>query len=91
VLLEGAGNSALRANLSQLHARVSLMRAASLSSDPGRPAQSVGELRQLVEAVEARDAAAASEAVVAHVRSAARIGIEAMGKAAQSAAPAAAR
>jgi DNA-binding GntR family transcriptional regulator len=90
VLLDGAGNSALRASLSQLHARVSLMRAASLSSDPGRPAQSVDELRELVEAIEARDAAAASAAVVAHVRSAARLGIEAMDNAAQSA-PAATR
>jgi GntR family transcriptional regulator, trigonelline degradation regulator len=91
VLLEGAGNSALRASLSQLHARVSLLRAASLSSDPDRPAESVAELRRLVEAIEARDAAAASAAVVAHVRSAARLGIDAMGTAMQSAAPAAAR
>src|SRR5690606_37915029 len=78
VLLEGAGNSALRTSLSQLHARVSLLRATSMSSDPRRPAQAVTELRKLVEAVEARDADAAATAMVAHVRSAARLGIEAL-------------
>lgn len=78
VLLDGAGNSALRTSLSQLHARVSLMRAGSLSSDPGRPARSVAELREVVKAVEARDAAAASAAMIAHVRAAARLGIAAM-------------
>jgi GntR family transcriptional regulator, trigonelline degradation regulator len=78
VLLEGAGNSALRASISQLHVRVSLMRAGSLSSDPGRPAQSVRELRRLVEAIEARDADEAAEAVIAHVRAAARLGITAL-------------
>jgi DNA-binding GntR family transcriptional regulator len=78
VLLTGAGNSALRASLSQLHARVSLLRASSLSSGPGRPPEAVAELRALVEAVEARDAHAAAEAMVAHVRAAARAGIEAV-------------
>lgn len=75
VLLDGAGNSALRASLSQLHARVSLLRAGSLSAEPGRPAESVDELRALVEAVEARDAGSAAAAMVAHVRAAARLGI----------------
>lgn len=78
VLLDGAGNSALRASLSQLHARVTLLRVGSLSSDPGRPAQAVAEMRELVKAVEARDASAASAAMVAHVRAAARLGIAAM-------------
>jgi DNA-binding GntR family transcriptional regulator len=78
VLLAGAGNSALRTSLFQLHARVSLLRAGSLSSDPGRPAESVRELRALVEAVEARDARGAGAAMVAHIRAAARLGIAAM-------------
>ncbi|OZM81637.1 GntR family transcriptional regulator [Pseudonocardia sp. MH-G8] len=78
VLLEGAGNSALRTSLSQLHARVSLLRASSLSSDAGRPAQSVQELRGLVEAVEAREAGRAAAAMTAHVRAAAQLGIAAM-------------
>jgi DNA-binding GntR family transcriptional regulator len=81
VLLDGAGNSALRTSLSQLHARVSLLRAGSLSSAPDRPARSVAELRELVKAVEARDAAAASAAMIAHVRAAARLGIAAIGAA----------
>jgi DNA-binding GntR family transcriptional regulator len=80
ILLDGAGNSALRANLSQIHARVSLLRAGSLSADPGRPAESVAELRRLVEAAEARDPEAATSAMTAHIRSAAHLGIEAIKK-----------
>jgi DNA-binding GntR family transcriptional regulator len=78
VLLTGAGNSALRATLSQLHARVSLLRASSLASGPDRPSAAVDELRELVEAVEARDARGAAEAMVAHVGAAAGAGIEAV-------------
>ncbi|SHJ94400.1 transcriptional regulator, GntR family [Pseudonocardia thermophila] len=78
VLLTGAGNSALRTALSQLHARVSLLRAGSLSADPQRPRESVRELREVVKATEARDAAAAGAALIAHVRAAARLGIAAM-------------
>jgi DNA-binding GntR family transcriptional regulator len=91
VLLDGAGNSALRTSLSQLHARVSLLRAHSLSSEPGRPAQSVGELRELVKAIEARDASAAAAAMVTHVRAAARLGIAAMRASQATAAPATTR
>lgn len=76
VLLDGAGNATLRASLSRLHARVSFLRASSMSSSADRPAQAAAELNRLVEAVEARDAAAAVEAVVTHVRAAARIGLE---------------
>jgi DNA-binding GntR family transcriptional regulator len=78
VLLDGAGNSALRTSLAQLHARVSLLRAGSLSSDPGRPAESVDELRALVKAVEAREGEVAAAAMTAHVRAAARLGIAAV-------------
>jgi DNA-binding GntR family transcriptional regulator len=91
VLLDGAGNSALRTSLSQLHARVSLLRAGSLSSDPRRPAQSVRELRELVKAVEARDASAAAAAMIAHVRAAARLGIAAMRASQEPTAPATTR
>ncbi|GAA5114225.1 GntR family transcriptional regulator [Pseudonocardia adelaidensis] len=91
VLLDGAGNSALRTSLSQLHARVSLLRAGSLSSDPGRPARSVSELRDMVKAVEARDASAASAAMIAHVRAAARLGIAAMRASQEAGAPATTR
>jgi DNA-binding GntR family transcriptional regulator len=91
VLLAGAGNSALRASLSQLHARVSLLRAGSLSADPGRPGEAASELRDLVEALEARDGAAAAEAMVAHVRAAGRVGIAALQSALPSEEAAAAR
>lgn len=91
VLLTGAGNSALRTSLSQLHARVNLLRATSLSSGPDRPAASVGELRMVVEAIEARDGKAAAAAMVAHVRSAARLGIAVMRESAVEDVPASAR
>jgi DNA-binding GntR family transcriptional regulator len=78
VLLDGAGNSALRASLSQLHARVSLLRASSLSSSPDRPRRSVEEIRRIVEAVEERDADRAAAATVAHLRAAAAAGIRAV-------------
>jgi GntR family transcriptional regulator, trigonelline degradation regulator len=91
VLLDGAGNSALRTSLSQLHARVSLLRAGSLSSDPARPARSVAELREVVKAVEARDASAAAAAMTVHVRAAARLGIAAMRAPQDSTAPATTR
>lgn len=74
VLLDGAGNSALRVGLSQLHGRVSLLRAGSLTSDPDRPARSVAEIRRIVEAVEERDADAAAAALTDHLRAAARTG-----------------
>jgi DNA-binding GntR family transcriptional regulator len=75
LLAKGAGNGALQVMLSQLHARVSLLRATSLSSTPSRPKESVAELRTLVEAIERRDAAGARQASLQHVRNAAQAGI----------------
>lgn len=77
-LQEGAGNSTLRMSLSNLHARVSLLRATSLSSSPDRPRQSVSEMRRLVVAVERRDADAAVAAMVDHLRCAAHARIQAV-------------
>lgn len=78
VLLSGAGNSALRASLNQIHARVSLLRASSLSAGPSRHSEMLAELRRVVEAVEARDAASAVAAMTEHVRAAAVAGLNAL-------------
>jgi DNA-binding GntR family transcriptional regulator len=76
VLLEGAGNGSVRSILNGLQARVRMLRAASLSA-PGRPEQTVAEIRALVEAIEARDADSAAEAASSHVERAAEVGLAA--------------
>lgn len=70
VLMEGSASGPLQQTLAGLQARVRLLRATSLSA-PGRPAQAAEELRAVVDAVEARDADAAAEACVRHIRNAA--------------------
>lgn len=79
VLFEGGGNEALRSVVAALHARVSLLRWLSLSV-PGRPAESVAELRAIVDAVLADDADAAARACSRHVEQAGRVGLEALAK-----------
>ncbi len=77
VLFEGGGNEALRAVVASLHARVSVLRSLSLSV-PGRAAQSVAELRAIVDAVLAGDAEAAGRACSRHVEEAGRVGLRAL-------------
>ncbi len=84
VLLEGANSSALTQTLTGLQSRVRLLRQTSLSV-PGRAKQVIDEIRAIVEAIEARDAAAASAACELHVRNAAETGLTRM-QAAESAA-----
>jgi GntR family transcriptional regulator, trigonelline degradation regulator len=74
VLLEGAGNNAIRETLDTLRARVRLLRATSLSQQ-GRRAGTVSEIRQIVRAAEARDADAMAAACENHVNQAARSGL----------------
>lgn len=77
VLFEGGGNEALRAVTAGLHARVSVLRALSLSV-PGRSAQSLQEMRDIVDAVLAGDADAAARACSRHVEEAGRVGLQAL-------------
>jgi DNA-binding GntR family transcriptional regulator len=74
VLLEGAGNSAIRSTLDGLRARVRMLRATSLSQ-PDRSAETIEEIRAIVEAAEARDADAMADACAHHVNQAARSGL----------------
>ncbi|UJQ96078.1 GntR family transcriptional regulator [Mariluticola halotolerans] len=60
--------------LSQLTARVSYLRATSMSQ-PGRMAKSVEEIRLIVEAIAAGNYAAAQKAAVNHVKAAAAIAL----------------
>ncbi|MDD7933986.1 GntR family transcriptional regulator [Actinomycetospora straminea] len=70
VLMDGSASGPLQQTLAGLQARVRLLRATSLSA-PGRPAEAAEELRAVVDAVEARDADAAADACVRHIRHAA--------------------
>ena len=74
VLLEGAGNSAIRSILDSLRARVRVLRATSLSQ-PDRSAGTLAEIRAIVDAIEARDPDAAAAACAHHVNQAARSGL----------------
>lgn len=74
VLLEGAGNKAIRETLDSLRARVRLLRATSLSQ-PNRSAGTVSEIRDIVRAAEARNADAMAAACEYHVNQAARSGL----------------
>jgi DNA-binding GntR family transcriptional regulator len=74
VLTAGADSSVLATLQSSLRARVSLLRATSLSH-PGRPLEMLGELRALAGAIAARDADEAARLCAEHVRSAGRTGL----------------
>lgn len=68
-MIEGAQNVALGLSLRMVNARVMLLRATSLQA-PGRKADSLAELDELVRHLLARDAAAARDAATRHVRNA---------------------
>lgn len=75
VLYEGAGNKVAGQVLSQLQARVSYLRATTVSRE-GRYRESFREMSRIVEAIRSRDAVAAHEACVAHIQAASRIALE---------------
>lgn len=83
VLLAGANSPPLAETLTMLQGRVRLLRATSLSV-PDRPAASVRELTELVDAIEQRDVVRATAACTAHVRTAARTGIGRLAEIAES-------
>jgi DNA-binding GntR family transcriptional regulator len=77
-LFAGAGNETIAEIVESLQTRVSFLRATSMAQ-PGRPAQTVVEVRAIVDALEAGDAERAAEASAYHVRQAARTVLEALG------------
>lgn len=70
ILLEGAGNEVAADMLRRIHTRVSQLRVVSLSS-AARAKQSIRELREFLDALEARDEESAWRICVAHVEAAA--------------------
>jgi len=80
-LAGGAHAPALAQLLMSLQARVRVLRARSLGQ-PGRPRASAEELRELVRAIQDRDADRAAELCSAHVQTAAQNGLSALTNAA---------
>lgn len=70
ILLDGSGNEIAAAMLRTMHARISLLRATSLSN-PARATASMAEIRALLTAIKARDEEAAWHTCVEHIRNAA--------------------
>src|SRR3954449_2251921 len=69
-LLEGCGNPIVADMLRIIHTRVSQLRATS-HSNPSRAKQSIAEIREIVAALEARNAEAAWHKCVRHIENAA--------------------
>jgi DNA-binding GntR family transcriptional regulator len=78
-IFAGAGNTTIKQLLSQLQARVTSLRALSMSQD-GRIESTLAEISAIVEAIEARDSSGAELASIEHVRSAGEVAIEALAR-----------
>ena len=77
VLFRGARNEQLRQMTAGLHARVTYLRSFSLAQ-PGRLTESLSELRDIMNAVKARDADAVSNACLHHIKRAGQASIDAL-------------
>ena len=75
VLSEGSGNQVAATQLRQLQARISYLRATSVSQENRREA-SIREMEKIVEAIKGGDPLAAHRAATAHVRAAAEVALE---------------
>ncbi|KIQ01266.1 MULTISPECIES: GntR family transcriptional regulator [Pseudomonas] len=75
VLMEGSGNDIAATQLRQLQARISYLRATSVSQT-NRRSTSNQEMERMVEAIKSGDPLAAHQASVDHVRAAAKVALE---------------
>lgn len=75
VLLEGSGNQIAATQLRQLQARISYLRATSVSQTNRRGASNQ-EMERIVEAIKSGDPLAAHQASVDHVRAAAKVALD---------------
>ncbi len=75
ILLEGSGNEIAAAMLRTMHARISLLRATSLSNS-ARATASMAEIRALLKAIKARDGEGAWRACVEHIENAAEAALK---------------
>jgi len=72
VLLEGSGNMVIESFLKSLRDRISWLRVRTLSH-PGRPMQTLAELRAIFNAIESKNPKAAEEASRLHIHEAAKV------------------
>ena len=77
IILDGAGNEIIRADLRSIHARVSLLRAVTMGS-PDRVPETVRELQGIVEAAVGRDPQLSWDRCWAHVKAAQAAAIAAL-------------
>ncbi len=77
VLFRGARNEQLRQVTAGLHARVTYLRSFSLAQ-PGRLTESLAELRDIMNAVKARDADGVARACLYHIQQAGQASIDAL-------------
>lgn len=75
MLLEGSGNQVAAQQLRQLQARISYLRATSVSQENRRGASN-REMEKIVEAIKSGDPLVAHQASVDHVRAAAKVALE---------------
>jgi DNA-binding GntR family transcriptional regulator len=75
VLLEGSGNQVAAQQLRQLQARISYLRATSVSQENRRGASN-REMEKIVEAIKGGDPLVAHQASVDHVRAAAKVALD---------------
>lgn len=73
-LIAASGNPIIGQMLANVQARIAQLRHITLAS-PDRTPHMLGELRKVVEAIEAADPVAASDAAIAHVDSASKIAL----------------
>jgi len=79
ILLNASRNSVARDVLKSLNARISFLRAMSMSA-PGRAPRSLAEMKAIVLAIARRDAKEASDACARHVEQAAQVGLRRLGQ-----------
>lgn len=75
VLMRGSGNIFIGQLLSNLHNRIMLLRKTTMSR-PGRINESIAEMLEICEAVEARDPARAERAAIQHIEAASALAAE---------------
>ncbi|WP_333835070.1 GntR family transcriptional regulator [Rubrimonas sp.] len=75
VLMRGCGNIYIGQLLSNLHNRIMLLRKTTMSR-PGRIKDSIAEMQEICDAVEARDPARAERAAILHIEAASAIAAE---------------
>jgi GntR family transcriptional regulator, trigonelline degradation regulator len=75
IIFSGSGNSVAQSIFRSLVARVNFLRRTSLSQ-PGRPSESVSEIKAILRAIQDRDPQGASDKCLEHIRRASAMALE---------------